>query len=305
VSLANKLIDSDPESSGRRMRAHRPGGTTRVLSFASPDQEAAAVAAEVTAAIAAGTLASDIAVLVRSGYRADAIMQALRTAAVPVSDWRNATHEPQDRRALAACLSVVRGTLNPRQLQRLTALMGVPDATEQRTDVFLASVPKHPLAAGLREVRRLAFEGASAHAVASAAQAAVAAHNPALGASMIDIVNAVAHFEAHDKQFSLEHLLSELALGSIGRSPTIGGGVKLASLHRTKGLQWKQVYLVGLEEGHHPHYKAVKDPQRLSEERRLCFVGVSRAEDSLTVTWAASWKTWKKDRSRFILEMGL
>jgi DNA helicase-2/ATP-dependent DNA helicase PcrA len=113
----------------------------------------------------------------------------------------------------------------------------------------------------------------------------------------------VAHFELYDKDFSLEHLLSELALGSIGRAPTMGGGVKIASLHRTKGLQWKVVYLVGLEEGHHPDRRSVEDKD-LFEERRLCFVGVSRAEERLVVTWSRTSSGYPRQPSRFLAEMG-
>ena len=71
---------------------------------------------------------------------------------------------------------------------------------------------------------------------------------------MTPIVDAVAALEADDPEFTLEHVLSELALGGIGLAPTAGGGVKVASLHRTKGLQWPRVYIVGLEQGTLPDY---------------------------------------------------
>jgi hypothetical protein len=103
-------------------------------------------------------------------------------------------------------------------------------------------------------MRDLLFQGASAHQVARAAQDAVSAQAAELGASLSDIVDSVSPFELYDKGFSLEHLLSELALGFIGRPPTAAGGIKVASLHRTKGLQWKIVYGLQFE----PHAERIR-----------------------------------------------
>jgi superfamily I DNA/RNA helicase len=99
-------------------------------------------------------------------------------------------------------------------------------------------------------------------------------------------------------------LLADLALGGKGGAPTEGGGVKLATIHRTKGLQWPHVYLVGLEQDSLPHYYARTDEQ-MREERRLCFVGVCRAEDSLTVTRIREYRGYQKAPSLFIAELGL
>ena len=73
----------------------------------------------------------------------------------------------------------------------------------------------------------LLFQGASAYQVARAAHNAVSAQDAELGASLSDIVDSVSPFELYDKEFSLEHLLSELALGLIGRPPTAAGGIKV------------------------------------------------------------------------------
>lgn len=147
-------------------------------------------------------------------------------------------------------------------------------------------------------------EAGAVHKIAQAAQAAVVAHDPELGASMAGIVESIATFELYDREFILEHLLTELALGSIGRPPTEGGGVKVASLHRTKGLQWKTVFLVGMEEGHHPDYRSNSE-KALAEELRFCFVGVSRAEERLYVTWSRTSGDYGRAPSRFLREMGL
>ena len=97
------------------------------------------------------------------------------------------------------------------------------------------------------------------------------------------LVEDVRTFEAHDPEYALEQVLSELALGGKGGAPTEGGGVKVATFHRTKGLQWPHVYLIGLEDETLPDFLSTS-LEALQEERRLCFVGVCRAEDSLTLT---------------------
>jgi DNA helicase-2/ATP-dependent DNA helicase PcrA len=153
-------------------------------------------------------------------------------------------------------------------------------------------------------VRELAFAGASPYEIAKAARDAVAMQAPDSVDSLSGILDAIRSFETHDKDFTLEHLLSELALGSVGRPPTEGGGIKVASLHRTKGLQWRKVYLVGLEQGLLPDFRADREVE-IAEELRLCFVGITRAEDSLLVTHCVVTRDHLQMPSEFIKAMGL
>jgi superfamily I DNA/RNA helicase len=75
-------------------------------------------------------------------------------------------------------------------------------------------------------------------------------------------------------------------------------------IHRTKGLQWPWVYVVGLEEEWLPSWYPKADEQ-ISEERKLCFVGVCWAEDRLIITRIGSFKGHPQPPSRFLAEMGL
>ncbi|MCL4440130.1 MAG: exodeoxyribonuclease V subunit gamma [Firmicutes bacterium] len=65
-----------------------------------------------------------------------------------------------------------------------------------------------------------------------------------------------------------------------------GGAVTLMTLHAAKGLEFKEVFMVGMEEGLFPHSRALSDPEQMEEERRLCYVGMTRAMDRLYLTYA-------------------
>ncbi len=84
--------------------------------------------------------------------------------------------------------------------------------------------------------------------------------------------------------------------------------VTLMTLHSAKGLEFPQVYMVGMEEGVLPHQRSLGEAEEgLEEERRLCYVGMTRAQDRLTLTLPLSRRKWGKLRpthaSRFLFEM--
>ncbi len=83
--------------------------------------------------------------------------------------------------------------------------------------------------------------------------------------------------------------------------------VQLMTLHSAKGLEFPQVFLAGVEEGLFPHKMSLEEPGRLEEERRLCYVGITRAMQKLFVTYAESRRLHGQDNynrpSRFIREI--
>ncbi|MCK9396491.1 MAG: DNA helicase II [Methylobacter sp.] len=83
--------------------------------------------------------------------------------------------------------------------------------------------------------------------------------------------------------------------------------VQLMTLHSAKGLEFKQVFLVGMEEGLFPSQQSVDDVGRLEEERRLCYVGITRAMRQLYLTYAESRRLYGRESyprpSRFLREI--
>ncbi len=65
-----------------------------------------------------------------------------------------------------------------------------------------------------------------------------------------------------------------------------GSQITLMTLHSAKGLEFPVVFLVGMEEGLFPHSRSLDDPRQLEEERRLCYVGMTRAQDRLILSYA-------------------
>jgi DNA helicase-2/ATP-dependent DNA helicase PcrA len=93
--------------------------------------------------------------------------------------------------------------------------------------------------------------------------------------------------DPEDVESPLQRFLAEAALLSADDSVTgTEEGVTLMTLHTAKGLEWPVVVLTGLEHGLFPLARAEEQPAGLEEERRLCYVGLTRAKDKLYLTWA-------------------
>jgi DNA helicase-2/ATP-dependent DNA helicase PcrA len=130
-------------------------------------------------------------------------------------------------------------------------------------------------------------------------------------AAVEEIVNAAAQYESRAETPSLLGFLEETALSDrddFGNDDKRERhAVTLMTLHSAKGLEFPHVYLVGLEEGILPHQRSVMEGRGVDEERRLCYVGVTRARETLTLTFTKGRMKWGKPRpsipSRFLMEM--
>jgi len=83
--------------------------------------------------------------------------------------------------------------------------------------------------------------------------------------------------------------------------------VQLMTIHSAKGLEYPVVFICGLEEGLFPHHFSAEDPQKLEEERRLCYVGITRAMEQLYITYAQRRRVFGHEEarrvSRFVREI--
>jgi DNA helicase-2/ATP-dependent DNA helicase PcrA len=83
--------------------------------------------------------------------------------------------------------------------------------------------------------------------------------------------------------------------------------VTLMTLHSAKGLEFPVVFMTGLEDGVFPHVRSLGEPEELEEERRLCYVGMTRARRRLHLTWTSSRALYGQRRlsepSRFLKEI--
>ena len=120
-----------------------------------------------------------------------------------------------------------------------------------------------------------------------------------------ELVTAIAEFVANNPGQTLGDWLQETMLAS-----EVGGdlkGVNMMTLHMSKGLEFERVFLVGLEDGLLPHFNSTDDIKSVEEERRLLYVGMTRAKNKLSISAAYMRRTYGKTQtnpvSRFLGEI--
>lgn len=132
--------------------------------------------------------------------------------------------------------------------------------------------------------------------------------------SLGELTNAIGAYEDGASKPDLTGFLSDIALsgremGSEKDKLAAQNAVWLLTMHAAKGLEFPVVYMVGMEEGLLPHTRSVKsgDEDDIAEERRLCYVGITRAQEYLTLSLALTRRKWGKPRpttpSRFLYEI--
>ena len=128
--------------------------------------------------------------------------------------------------------------------------------------------------------------------------------------NLMELVSAARSFEPDpaEEMSPLDEFLSHAALeAGEGQAEAWEDCVQLMTMHSAKGLEFPLVFLCGMEDGLFPHQRSIADPDGLEEERRLCYVGVTRAKQTLFVTYAEQRRLHGMDSfsqpSRFIAEI--
>jgi len=253
VDLANKLISVAPRDAGARITliGQRPDGPRPT--FAEYDDEvaeASAVASTAKRLIADGTPASEIAVLFRINAQSEVYEQALAEAGIPYV--LRGGEKFFDRAEIRQAMVLLRGAARADDDS-----VTLPEAVAE----VLSSVGwngEHPPPGGAARER---WE--SLTALVSLAEQLIVE----LPTARLDEFNADL-----EQRATSQH------------APTVQG-VTLASLHSAKGLEWDAVFLVGLADQTIPIQHATT-PEQLAEERRLLYVGITRARQRLSLSWA-------------------
>ena len=256
VALANGVIAKATATTARlELLAQRQSGPApRFAEHDDEPAEALAVARRCAQLIAAGTPAAEIAVLYRINAQSAAYETALSDAGVPylVRGGERFFERAEVREALL----MLRGAARAGDTD---APAGLADAVSDVLRTVGGWAPDAP-PAGAGAVRERWESLAALHRLA------------------VDLAVA-------EPQAGLRELVAELEERAAAQHAPTVDGVTLASLHAAKGLEWDAVFLVGLVDGTLPLVHA-DTPEQVEEERRLLYVGVTRAREHLSLSWA-------------------
>jgi ATP-dependent DNA helicase UvrD/PcrA len=129
-----------------------------------------------------------------------------------------------------------------------------------------------------------------------------------------ELMTATEDFQEQNRDASLAAFLDQVALITDSEQQVAAEGrrgstdtVTLMTLHNAKGLEFSVVYMAGMEEGLFPHSRSAESEEELEEERRLCYVGITRAKERLILTHAAERRLYGYPQanlmSRFVQEI--
>lgn len=127
-------------------------------------------------------------------------------------------------------------------------------------------------------------------------------------ANIYELYNAVQQFQEDNEENSLEAFLASASLASdLDGIDEQQQKASMMTLHSAKGLEFPVVFLVGMEQGLLPHNRTLNDPLEIEEERRLCYVGVTRAQEQLFLTYTRERRLWGNREpavsSQFLMEL--
>ena len=258
VELANNLLAAKGvRRSGSHpaleLVAQRPAGPpVTFTSYDDDESEAAGIASRVSRLVAAGTPASEVAVLYRTNAQSEAFEQALADAGISY---------------------LVRGG------DRFFSRREVRDAIVLLRGAVRSAEPDVPMTETVRDVLTSAGWSAAPPAARGAARER--------WDSMQALVGLADDLAAKEQATTLADLIAELSERAAAQHAPTVDGVTLASLHAAKGLEWDAVFLAGMSEGLMPISLAETD-EAVAEERRLLYVGITRAREHLDLSFARS-----------------
>lgn len=263
VHTANKLMANQPGALTLQSATTEHSVSPAVTGYDDDQAEAAAVAEAIAGQIAAGTSPEEISVLYRINAQSQPIEAALAAAGVPFLV-RGATRF-FDQREVKEAIMLLRGA-------------SITTATE-------------PLFKSVSDVLRSIGWSQDPPQSAGAVR------------DRWESLNVIMRLaEDAPEEMTLREFVADLVDRQSSNNEPLRSAVNLATMHSAKGLEWDCVHIVGLNEGLLPISYA-RTPEAIDEERRLLYVGITRARRSLGMSWSASAQTGRGGRrapSRFL-----
>ncbi len=252
VAVANTTLGGG-RTSGVRLQAQSESGP-EVTWSAQPDEvaEADAVAREVSRLHREGVALREMAVLFRVNAQSEALEEALTSAGIPFTIRGAARFF--DRQEVKQATALLRGSLRAD---------GEGDTLPRRVREILSSLGWADEPPAGRGQARDRWE------------------------SLVALVTVADDFAASHPEAGLAELIDDLDRRAAEQHAPVAEGVTLATLHTAKGLEWEAVFLAGIHEGSMPISYA-RRPAEVEEERRLLYVGMTRARRHLWVSWSAA-----------------
>ncbi|MFV2062114.1 MAG: ATP-dependent helicase [Chloroflexota bacterium] len=269
IALANKLLASTGRQ--KQLLATRPDGPEPTIrSFADGRAEETAIVARVRELLAAGVAGHEIAVLFRLNAQTAAFEAAFTRAAIGYQVRGQRFFERREVKAAARLLDRV--------------------SDELEGDALVDAVRK-------LWADQLGFDPDEAPDGREARE-----RHAALSTLLSIVSESASDADAAD-------VATELERRALSEREGDADGVELLTLHRAKGLEWEAVFIPSLEEGMLPVAQAKDHGEALAEERRLLYVGITRARTQLALSWAqqrtsATGKLQPHTMSRFLRSLG-
>lgn len=324
LRVADELIAHNQQRKAKELRTdNAEGEQVRLVTFTSAKDEASGIAARIAADIQSGRRrASDFAIFYRVNSLSRNIEHALATSRVPYQMVHGVEfYQRQEVKDLIAYLHLINNPHHDVAFLRVinTPTRGIGAKTVARL-VEAATQHQLPLLEVARQCRSLGQLSARATSSILSFVALYDELRKLATASMESIMNAILqetgyrqqlqgsmHQEDLDRlanvdelataarEFDLQHgtdaplqaFLEQAAL--VNDTDDLQGGadkVTLMTLHAAKGLEFPVVFLIGVEQGLIPHERSREEPAQIEEERRLLFVGITRAQQELQLSYA-------------------
>ena len=324
---ANAVIANNPHAHVKKLWSeHGEGAKIRIWACKNNEHEAQRVAAEIQYLSQAHSLPfSEFAILFRGNHQSRPLEKELQLLKIPyhitggtaflergeVKDmlaWLRVIANPDDDAAFLRAVTSPKREVGSTSLEKLAQLAQqahVPLSLAAQNSSYLTALSARP-AASLAEFMRIIvrLREQSKKAKASDIVRAVINDSGILTQLRVETKNEnlflkrkenleelAQWFEADKRPSSAGDLAAQLALLSNADRGEPGNQVRLMSLHSAKGLEFRCVFIVGCEQGNLPHQASIDEGQ-LNEERRLFYVGITRAKEHLYLSHSALVKRW-------------